>query len=75
MMTDDLPVLVLGGGPVGLAAALELARFHVPTIVFEKHPGTSWHPKTRNLNTRSMEIAAGWCGAVYARLRAIDTPP
>jgi hypothetical protein len=28
-------------GPVGLTAALELARLHVPTIVLEKHPATS----------------------------------
>jgi hypothetical protein len=58
-----------------LGAALELARFGVPSILIEKHDGTSWHPKTRNFNTRTMEIARGWGPAVYKRLRSIDTPP
>jgi 2-polyprenyl-6-methoxyphenol hydroxylase-like FAD-dependent oxidoreductase len=68
-------VLVVGAGPVGLGAALELARNGVRSIVFEKHPSTSWHPKTRNFNTRTMEIARGWGLATYQRLRSIDTPP
>jgi len=65
---------VLGAGPVGLGAALELARFGVPTVLVEKHDGTSWHPKTRNFNTRTMEIAKGWGPATYKRLRSIDAP-
>jgi 2-polyprenyl-6-methoxyphenol hydroxylase-like FAD-dependent oxidoreductase len=69
------PVLIAGGGPVGLAAALELARFGVRSVLFEQREGTSWHPKTRNFNTRSMEIARGWGYDVYERLRGIDTPP
>lgn len=69
------PVIIVGGGPVGLAAALELARFNVPSVVVEQHDSTSWHPKTRNLNTRTMEIARGWGRAVYQRLRGIDSPP
>jgi putative polyketide hydroxylase len=68
-------VIIVGGGPVGLAAALELARFHVSSVVIEQHDSTSWHPKTRNLNTRTMEIARGWGPAVYQRLRSVDTPP
>src|SRR5262245_59995379 len=68
-------VIILGAGPVGLGAALELARFGAPSILIEKHDGTSWHPKTRNFNTRTMEIAHGWGPAVYKRLRSIDTPP
>src|SRR5678815_5955560 len=68
-------VIVLGAGPVGLGAALELARFSVPSTLIEKHDGTSWHPKTRNFNTRTMEIARGWGASVYKRLRSIDTPP
>src|SRR5262245_12570945 len=68
-------VIILGAGPVGLGAALELARFGAPSILIEKHDGTSWHPKTRNFNTRTMEIARGWGPAVYKRLRSIDTPP
>ncbi|MBL8555592.1 MAG: FAD-dependent monooxygenase [Phenylobacterium sp.] len=73
-MPDTAPVLILGAGPVGLGAALELARFGVRSIVLEKHAGTSFHPKTRNFNTRTMEIARGWGRAAYGRLRGIDTP-
>jgi 2-polyprenyl-6-methoxyphenol hydroxylase-like FAD-dependent oxidoreductase len=75
MTTPAAPrVIVLGAGPVGLGAALELARFGVPTVLIEKHDGTSWHPKTRNFNTRTMEIAKGWGAATYKRLRSVDTP-
>src|SRR5262245_1305219 len=68
-------VIIVGAGPVGLGAALELARCGVRSVLVEKHDGTSWHPKTRNFNTRTMEITRGWGPAVYKRLRSIDTPP
>src|SRR5215813_9544288 len=76
MTVDDVDrVLIVGAGPVGLGAALELARCGVRSVLIEKHDTTSWHPKTRNFNTRTMEIARGWGPAVYERLRGIDTPP
>lgn len=76
MTSRETPqAIILGAGPVGLGAALELARFGVRTVLIEKHDGTSWHPKTRNFNTRTMEIARGWGPTVYKRLRSIDTPP
>src|SRR4029453_6549770 len=68
-------VIIVGAGPVGLGAALELARCGVRSVLIEKHDTTSGHPKTRNFNTRTMEIARGWGPAVYKRLRSIDTPP
>src|SRR5262245_38893021 len=75
MTSSETPrVLVLGAGPVGLGAALELARFGVRSVLVEKHDSTSWHPKTRNFNTRTMEIARGWGPSVYKRLRGIDAP-
>src|SRR5262249_56053450 len=56
-MTEDSAgrVIIVGGGPVGLGAALELARCGVRSVLIEKHDTTSWHPKTRNFNTRTME--------------------
>ena len=69
-----LPVIVLGAGPVGLGAALELARCRVPSILIERNETTSWHPKTRNFNTRTMEIARGWGREIYDELRELDLP-
>ena len=73
--TDVRPVIVLGAGPVGLGAALELARCGIRSILIERNDRTSWHPKTRNFNTRTMEIARGWGREIYDELRKLDLPP
>jgi 2-polyprenyl-6-methoxyphenol hydroxylase-like FAD-dependent oxidoreductase len=74
MPDQSARILIIGAGPVGLASALELARFRMPSIVIEQRDSISWHPKTRNINTRTMEIVRGWGRHVYERLRGIDTP-
>ena len=72
---ETVPILIVGGGPVGLAAALELARHGVRSLLLERHNSTTWHPKARNLNTRTMEIARGWGRAVHDELTAVNLPP
>jgi putative polyketide hydroxylase len=71
---DRVPVAIVGGGPVGLVAALELARYGIRSLLVERHEGTTWHPKARNLNTRTMEIARGWGAAVHDALVSINLP-
>ncbi|HVR51081.1 MAG TPA: FAD-dependent monooxygenase [Pseudorhodoferax sp.] len=51
------PVLIVGGGPVGLMMAILLARQGQQAIVFEKKlPRESSAPKAHVLNPRSLEI-------------------
>jgi len=52
----DVDVLIAGGGPVGLTASILLSRFGVTSVLVERHPGTSLHPKARGINARTMEI-------------------
>ncbi len=52
----DVPVLIVGGGPVGLSASLFLSRQGIRSLLVERHPGTSILPKARGINARTMEI-------------------
>src|SRR2546426_751390 len=52
----EFPVVIVGGGPVGLSASILLARLGVPSLLVERHPGTAVHPKARGINIRTMEI-------------------
>ncbi|GHP01008.1 FAD-binding monooxygenase [Reticulibacter mediterranei] len=56
MYDTSIPVLIIGGGPVGLSTALFLAQQGTPSLVIERHPGTSIHPRARGINIRTMEL-------------------
>lgn len=61
MNEETTPVLVIGGGLVGLSASLFLSWRGVPSVLVERHPGTSIHPRAWGLYPRTLELlrAAG----------------
>src|SRR5204863_4218118 len=54
-VTDDVPVLIVGGSLVGLSAACFLGARGVPSLVVERHAGTAIHPRAALVNQRTME--------------------
>jgi 2-polyprenyl-6-methoxyphenol hydroxylase-like FAD-dependent oxidoreductase len=50
------PVLIVGAGPVGMMAALLLARQGVRSVLIERRSELTAHPKGRGFNARSMEL-------------------
>ena len=56
MSEVDVPVLIAGGGPVGMTLALNLARYGIRSIVVERNDTTTRHPKMDLTNGRSMEL-------------------
>ena len=51
-----VPVLIIGGGIVGLSASLFLSYHGIHSHVIERHSGTSIHPRARSVNARTMEF-------------------
>ncbi|GLZ32988.1 FAD-dependent oxidoreductase [Lentzea sp. NBRC 105346] len=49
-------VLVVGGGLAGSSAAMFLAWRGVPTVLVEKYPGSSLHPRAVGYRARVMEL-------------------
>lgn len=70
---ETLPVVVVGGGPVGLTTSLLLSQYGVRHVLLERHQGTSIHPKAIGLNQRTNEI---WRGlGLEEQILAAAAPP
>jgi putative polyketide hydroxylase len=50
------PVLIVGGGVVGLTSALFVATHGVSCVLVERHPDLLLHPRARGLTPRTMEV-------------------
>ena len=52
----EVPVLIVGAGPAGLALSLSLRRYGVDHLLVERHPGTAHTPRAHIVNQRTVEI-------------------
>src|SRR5262245_32855610 len=53
--TENTFALIVGGGPVGLSAAIDLGWRGVPAILITENLETATHPRCNFTNARSME--------------------
>jgi putative polyketide hydroxylase len=71
---EGTPVLIVGGGLVGLSTAVFLAYHDVPCLLVERHPDLLIHPRARGFTPRTVELyrqvgleaeilAAGYAGS------------
>jgi 2-polyprenyl-6-methoxyphenol hydroxylase-like FAD-dependent oxidoreductase len=70
---QPVPVLIIGGGPVGLIVAIDLGRRGVRCLVLDETDGTIIFPTGENLNTRTMEHFRHW--GLADRVRYSGFPP
>ncbi len=68
-----VPVLIVGGGPVGLSMSVMLSRHGISSMLVEKSSSTTYHPRARSINTRTLEIFRQW--GIEKDLRAVSLPP
>ena len=73
-LVTDLPVAIVGAGPVGLTTALALAYYGIPFIVFEADAGLSTETKAGTTLTRTLEIwqRFGAAGNILAKAMRVD---
>jgi 2-polyprenyl-6-methoxyphenol hydroxylase-like FAD-dependent oxidoreductase len=62
---NESPVLIVGGGPVGLSLALGLARCGVRSTLFEAKSQPDPHSRALGVLPRTLEIFRGW--GIYER--------
>lgn len=56
----ETPVLVVGGGPVGMSLSLLLDRFGISSLLVERRATITTHPKSRGCHARTMELFRLW---------------
>ena len=52
----DVPVCIVGCGPIGLAGALLLEKFGIESLLVEKRGEVNTHPRSRFVDTNTMEL-------------------
>ena len=65
-------VVIIGAGPVGLSAANLLGRAGIATLVLERHPGTTDHPRASGIHGRTMELFRKW--GIAGDIRSVAVP-
>src|SRR3974390_598599 len=73
MRMIEVPVLIVGGGPVGLALAADLGRRGIDCLLVEQGDGTIYHPRANTVNSRTMEFCRRW--GIAEEVRQAGTPP
>ncbi|MDE0176900.1 MAG: FAD-dependent monooxygenase [Defluviicoccus sp.] len=73
-MADDPRVAIVGGGPVGLALAVELGLRGVPCTVIERRAEPHRIPKGQNLTQRTLDLFHSWGIADELRSRRAIRP-
>ena len=56
----ETPILIVGGGPVGLTLGIDLAHRGQRALLVEERTEPSAHPKATLLGSRSMELFRRW---------------
>ena len=74
MSTIETDVLIIGGGPVGLAVAVELGQSGVRCLLAEADQRGSMQPRAKTTHVRSMEFFRRWGLAGNIR-KAAPLPP
>ena len=57
---DRYEVLIVGAGPVGLAAAIELGLRNIRCLVIERHDRVGYSPRAKTTNVRTREHLRRW---------------
>ena len=69
----EVPVLIVGAGPVGLGLAAELGWLGHACMVVEQTDGTLVHPRANTVNSRTMEFCRRW--GIADKVKHSGTPP
>src|ERR1700730_17758933 len=70
---EDVPIIIVGAGPVGPTTSILLSRLGVPSLLVEKRSGVSPLPRARGVTQRTVEIWSQF--GLYDELTEISLPP